>query len=117
MKPRVFVVQDTQRMVNGRLEAKFDLSSAEKYGRLIYMLSPSARPFQSEHVIGQLKEHLGSYDFYGDDCLLLIGNPALIGFACAIAAERSVGKLRLLQWDGKAGSYIPIVADLRFLPF
>ncbi len=109
---RVFVIQNQQKMNDtGDLIAKFDLSSAEKYGELVYLLSPTARPFSSEHVIGVLHEKLR--DFGDDDYLLLIGNPCLIGFAVAIASDANNGHVRLLQWSGTHRSYIDVEANLR----
>lgn len=110
----VYVVQNQKHLNDrsGALEPKFDLSTAAKYGPLVDLLSPTARPFSPAHVIGVLREKLGA--FSDTDYLLLIGNPALIGFTVAIAAEANEGRVKLLQWDGRKKEYVPIVADLRF---
>lgn len=110
--PRVFVIQNQHRLNNrsGELEPKFDFSSAEKHGDLIYLLSPTARPFSSEHVISQLKDKL--INFGDDDCLLLIGNPCLIGFAVAIASWANAGRVRVLQWDGRRREYVIVESKL-----
>ncbi len=107
---RVFVVQcqHHQDRSTGQLVPKFDLTTAAKYGELIYLLSPTARPFDSKHVIGEMREKL--YDFRDEDYLLLIGNPALIGFAVAIASCQNSGHVNVLQWDGRKQQYIPIEA-------
>jgi len=109
---RVFVVQDQRKRdkKSGELVSKFDLSSAEKYGEIIYCLTPTARPFASEHVIAGLTRVLR--DFGDDDWLLLIGNPCLIGFAVSIASWANGGRVRLLQWDGMDYSYREIKAIL-----
>jgi hypothetical protein len=109
---RVFVIQNQHRMNNGTLQPKFDLQPAEKFGELHYLLSPTARPFSSEHVIGELRDKLR--DITCEDYLLLIGNPILIGFAVAIASWITGGKIKVLQWDGKLRAYIAVTADLRF---
>lgn len=107
----VFVIQKTHRMdeKSGDLVPKFDLSPAERFGMLVYMLSPTARPFTPGPVIRDLKRSLEAYD-PDSDYLMLIGNPALIGFAVAIIARRS-NRVRLLQWDGVKKEYVPIVVD------
>lgn len=107
----VYVVQNQHRL-NGKshcLEPKFDLSPAEEFGQLSYLLNPSASPFRPESVIQELHEKLK--DFGPGDHLLLVGNPVLIGFAVAIAAHYSGGEVSLLQWSGKAKRYINITTS------
>lgn len=111
----VYIVQDQQRMnqITRRLESKYrDLDEkAGKFGRPVYLLSPTARPFQPHSVIPDLRERLQR--FGDDDFLLLIGNPVLIGWAVAIACDFNEGRVRTLQWNGERGEYIPISASLR----
>lgn len=110
----VYVVQNQTRQnpKTGQLEPKFNLSSAEQFGRMEYLLSPTARPFSPEHAIGEMREKLRNYT--SEDYLLLIGNPCLIGFAVAIAADFNDGFVKVLQWNGVERRYIPISADLVF---
>lgn len=109
----VYVVQNQHRQdhPSGELVPKFDLKPAEEWGEIKYLLSPTARPFQSAHCIGVLHRELAR--FTSKDHLLLIGNPALIGFAVAIAQMQTGGLVKLLQWDGRAGAYREIIADLK----
>lgn len=105
---RVFVVQNQHRWDRDkqRFEPKFDLTPAEEFGELVYLLSPTAAPFRSEPIIEELREKLA--DFGPGDHLLLVGNPVLIGFATAIAAEANDGNVSLLQWSGKDQRYIAV---------
>lgn len=108
---KVYVIQNTHRLDRGSstLIPKYDLSSAERFGELVYLLTPNAKP-HDQSVIAELKEKLR--EFTDDDHLLLVGNPALIGFACAVAADWNEGRLSVLQWDGKNKSYVAVKADL-----
>ncbi|MDX9698658.1 MAG: hypothetical protein RBT55_03710 [Rhodocyclaceae bacterium] len=110
-KNRVFVVQNQHRWNrdNQRFEPKFDLSPAEEFGELVYLLSPTAAPFRPEPVIEELRAKLA--DFGPDDHLLLVGNPVLIGFAVALAAQSNGGDVSLLQWSGKDQRYINVIAS------
>lgn len=114
LSSRVFVIQRQQRwdIVKQQLVDKFDLTPARVHGDLIFLLSPSASPFNPTSTIKDLR--LGLSSFNPDrDCLLLIGNPCLIGFAVSLAAERSEnGKVFLLQWSGKDHRYIRVEAVL-----
>lgn len=106
---RVFVVQLTIKadQRTGQLKPKHDISSAEEYGELYHLLSPTASPHSHASVVAELSEKLSDYS--DDDYLLLIGSPALIGFAVAIAADYNEGRVNLLQWSGRdGGRYVPI---------
>ena len=105
----VYVVQQ-QEIWNGRYYVrKFDLTAAEEYGTLIYLLDPSDNQENPDEVVAKLKEALA--DFTKDDYLLLIGNPCLIGWASAIAAYKSP-TVRMLQWSGRDKKYLPVVANI-----
>jgi len=109
---KVFVVQNQHRWdpAKGAFVPKFDLTSATKYGELVYLLTPTAAPFNSGPVINELRDKLA---FFGDDdCLLLIGNPVLIGCAVAIASEVNNGRVRMLQWSGTDRRYVPVQVEL-----
>ena len=106
---RVYVVQKTMRWdaPRGELVPKFDLSPAQEYGTLEYLLSPTASPFRPEALLPELHEKLSQ--FTEEDYLLLVGNPVLIGLAVCLAADYAGGSVNLLQWSGKAGKYLPVV--------
>ena len=86
------------------------IKKAEQWGEIIYILSPSAHPFNSELVLGDIHEKLSS--FTDDDHLLLIGNPGLIGMSTAIAAHYNEGRVKFLQWSGRHNEYTEIVAKI-----
>lgn len=108
----VYVVQDQRRYDKdtGTYVPKFDLSPAAEHGEIRYLLSPTAAPFNSDGVVKELRETLA--DFSDDDHLLLVGNPILIGWSTAIAADFNDGSVSLLQWSGKDQRYISVVAQL-----
>ena len=111
MGSRVFVVQRQKRFDQavGDLVDKYDISSAKLYGEIVYLLSPSAAPFKPEPVVTELRETLA--DFTEQDYLLLIGNPALIGYTVSVATEALPPGVfpNVLQWSGKEQSYIAIL--------
>ena len=112
--PTVYVVQAQHRFdrTSGSLVPKFDLSPAQRFGELRYLLSPTASPFSSAGVIREMSSALDGYN-PSEDSLLLIGNPCLIGFAVALASERSeTGRVRMLQWSGKEHAYVVVEAEI-----
>lgn len=86
------------------------IHKAEAWGRIVFLLSPSANPFSPETVIGDIHEALSG--FSDDDHLLLIGNPVLIGMATTIAAYYNEGRAKFLQWSGKHQRYTEISAQI-----
>lgn len=110
---KVYVVQRQLRWDEERenLLPKFDLTPAEKFGELEYLLGPKDTPFTSEQVIKDLHHKL-SY-LSKDDYILLVGNPCLIGWAVAIASQYNNGVVRLLQWCNRTHTYVEILTDLK----
>lgn len=108
---RVFVVQNQHRWNRDaeRFEPKFDMTSAERFGQLVYLLSPTAAPFNPRPIVAELREKLREYR--EGDHLLLVGNPALILAVGAIAASYNNGRVSVLQWSGKDQRYINIQLD------
>lgn len=109
----VYAVQQQMRFDQTRKELvpRFtSISKAERWGQILYLLSPSAHPFNPDLVLGDMHEKLSS--FSDDDHLLLIGNPGLIGMATAIAAHYNGGSVKLLQWSGRHNEYTEIVAKI-----
>lgn len=109
----VFIVQQQMRFDQLRKELVPRFSSinkAERWGKIEYILSPSAHPFNPDLVLGDMHEKL--LDFNDDDHLLLIGNPGLIGMATSIAAHYNDGSVKLLQWSGRHNEYTEIIAKI-----
>lgn len=111
---RVFVVQQQMRFDVGREELvpKFNLEPAKQHGELVYLLSPTAGPFNVGPIIKELKEKLVDYSYKDGDYLLLVGNPCIIGWTVSIASRASGGPVKLLQWSGKHQEYMAIDCPL-----
>ena len=110
--PVVFIVQKQMRFDEDKAELvpKFNVEPARVFGEFRYLLSPTASPFNPEPIIDDLHEKLQG--FADEDSILLLGNPALIGWACSIAAYYNKGRVATLQWSGKDRRYIRVVAEL-----
>ena len=66
-------------------------------------------PFPT-HLIFKLRKLLDKYTT--KDFLLLTGDPAIIGVACSIVADKTGGKFNLLKWDRQEKMYYPIEINL-----
>jgi len=108
----VYVVQKQMKVDprSGDMVPRFDLTQAEQYGRIEYLLSPRAKPFSAGGIITELYEKLDT--FSDDDHLLLVGNQCLVGFAMSVAADLNDGRVNILQWSGRDQAYVEIQADI-----
>lgn len=111
--PRVFVVHNPN-TVNavGRLQRKYDLSDARRFGELVDVMQAQDNPFHeggADRLV--TKMHAALYDYQSEDYLLLIGSPVFIGMCVAIAADVTDGRVNLLQWNGTRRAYIPVVVN------
>ncbi len=109
----VFAVQQQMRFDadTHELVPRFtSINKAEKWGQIVYILSPSAHPFNPQLVLGDIHEKLRN--FSDDDFLLLIGNPGLIGMSTAIASHYNDGRVKFLQWSGRHREYTEIVTEI-----
>lgn len=103
MAPVVIIPQyPTERAGNGEIVRRdLDLRDAERYGALVEVLDPSAKPWDPSAVEQMDQALLLSSP---DDWLLCIGNPTMI--AMAAAAFGSIhGGVNLLQWQSRARRY------------
>ena len=86
--------------------------SAEKFGDLKVCLPDNRQMvLASGPLTFKLKQELK--DFNDDDYLLLIGDPAIIAVAGAIASENNNGRFKVLKWDRNEMKYYDIEIDLR----
>ena len=109
----VFAVQQQMRFDQDRKELvpRFtSIKKAERWGSIVYLLSPSAHPFNPDLVLGDLHEKLSN--FSDEDYLLLIGNPGLIGMATSLASFYNEGRVKFLQWSGRHNEYTEIEAKI-----
>ena len=100
-KPIVYVVQEARNR---------NLLPAAKYGEIQVLLPPGNVAFSAYPSIKRLQSGLKS--FGDNDYLLLMGDPAAIAMAGAVAADSNRGKMKLLKWDRQEMTYYVIDVDL-----
>ena len=97
----VYVVQETQH----------DITSAMDFGTVDVLLPPGAQiAFSPAPTVRRIQRKLMKYT--DEDYLLLIGDPAAIGIACAVAAAYNHGRFKMLKWSRKENRYYPVSVDL-----
>ena len=89
-----------------------NIRSAEKFGDLKILLPDIKQIVLSAGPVAhKLRKELST--FCDDDYLLLIGDPAIIAIAGAIASEMNMGRFKVLKWDRDESKYYDIEIDLR----
>lgn len=108
---RVFVVQNPMRYDpdRGELVEKHDVSAAQAWGRVVYVLPPRAIIARAAEAVETITRSLSS--FCDDDYLLPMGHPCFIGWSTTIAAAVNHGRVRFLVWSKP--SYVVVKS---FLP-
>ena len=105
----VYVLQELPGTSVGR--PKYNIMGAQKYGKLKVLLPEHSQIILSPGpLIFKLRKLLDKYTekYY----LLLTGDPAIIGVACSIVAEKTNGKFNLLKWDRQEKMYYPIEINI-----
>lgn len=88
-----------------------NILSAQQYGEIKILLPSGTQvTFSSGQVTKKLLFELNG--FSDDDYLLLIGDPAAIGIAVAVAAYWNNGKVKMLKWDRQERTYYPISINI-----
>ena len=98
----VYVLQEMGRNVR----------SAEKFGDLKIVLPDNRQIVLSSGPLTFKLQH-ELKDFNDDDYLLLMGDPAIIALAGAVASDVNGGRFKVLKWDRDEKRYYDIEIDLR----
>ena len=105
----VYVIQEITGTKTGN--PKINIMGASKYGDFKFLLPELSQIiFSPGPLIFKLRNSLKN--FKEGDYLLLTGDPAIIGVACAIVSNITNGKFKLLKWDKQEKKYYPIEINL-----
>jgi len=106
---KVYVIQEIAGTREG--SPKINIIGAAKYGDFVFCLPEMAQIiFSPGPLIFKLRKTLK--DYTEKDYLLLTGDPAIIGVACALVSDMTNGKYKVLKWDKQERRYYPIEINL-----
>lgn len=105
---KVYITQVPHRRdsATGAFVPAFNIAPAAEHGELVVMMPPQASFHATGDLVKQLRKHLMHYDYNAGDCIIAMGDPAIIAVACAILG-RMFGEFKILKWDRNVGRYIP----------
>lgn len=84
---------------------KYDLSPAERFGRLVSILPVGHGTSDPGAMMRSMEDALR--DFSDWDFMLAVGDPFAIAMAVMTAARHNGGRVQLLKWNRGAGEYSP----------
>jgi len=100
--PIVYVIQEIAGTKEGK--PRINILGAAEYGTFKFLLPElSQMIFSPGPLIFKLRKSLK--DYTTEDFLLLTGDPAIIGVACSIVSDMTIGKYKLLKWDKQERKY------------
>ena len=103
---KVYVVQEPTKYdpVSKTHQARLDLSPAQAFGELVFLVPPGFFGFDPSTVIQGMAAKL--IDYSDDDYILCTGAPDAIGWAVAIAARKNNGRVKTLSWRNTEKKYV-----------
>lgn len=106
--PKVYITQIPHRRdpETNAFVPSINIAPAAEHGELVVMMPPRASFFATGDLVKQMKEHLQNYDYEAGDCLVAMGDPAVIAVAFAILGK-TVGRFTVLKWDRNVSRYLP----------
>lgn len=106
--PRVFIPQVPSRFDTAAKVwiPRYDMSSAQKYGKLVVLFEPEMSRAPAAPLIVALREKLA--DARENDWLLCAGDPLMIAASAVILSRAWKQRLRLLKWDYRLHGYIEV---------
>lgn len=114
MESRVFVTQIPNRRDNatGAFTPTINIDPATEHGDVTVMMPARASFHATGDLVRQLKDHLRDYDYERGDSLVALGDPSIIGAACALLGKLH-GEFIMLKWDRKIHRYVPTHISVR----
>ena len=100
---RAFVLQPSN---------KYDISMAEAYGEIVYLIDEYLSPFDPDKTIQRMRDELNRLKFNPDeDAIVLTGASILISVFLSVLAY-DYHKVKTLLFDARTGKYKLVVIDL-----
>lgn len=109
---RVYVIQEPLHMRHGQVSQRFDLTPAEKFGELEFVLAwnDTRRVDQDiDDITNKVARSL--IDFSDDDYILLTGDWCAMALSVAQALRVNGGRAKCLQWDRERRGYMVVQID------
>lgn len=106
--PKVYITQIPHRRdpETRAFVPSVNIAPAAEHGELVVMMPPMASFFATGDLVKQMREHLQNYDHDAGDCVVAMGDPAVIAVVFAILG-REFGKFKVLKWDRNVSRYLP----------
>ena len=106
----VYVPNEPFRTVGGKQVSIIDLTPAARFGDIEILTSGRFAALSTMPLIQDLRKCLK--DFNDEDYIVAVGDPAVIGIVCAVAAHFNRGRFKMLKWDKNERTYLQLNMDI-----
>ena len=107
--PVVWVSQERNKTVNGKLVPVYDITPAKEFGTIRTILNSGIRPWHAAAAADMTVNAMEAYDPMRD-FLLPAGAPLFIGImfarAVILAEDRGASHVQVLQWEARERHYV-----------
>lgn len=100
---RVFILQKSN---------KYDVSAAESYGKIIYLIDDYLAPFDPDKTIQHIRSRLNETNFNPDeDAIALTGASILVSMFLSVLTY-DFHKIKTLLFDARTGKYKLVTIEM-----
>lgn len=108
-RPTVYVTQITSRRdkETGAVVPIYNVSPASEHGAIKVLMPSGVNFYATADLVRQAKDSLKDYSYENGDCIICIGDPAIIAVCIAVVARKN-SKFSILKWDRIVSRYVKI---------
>lgn len=121
-EPVVYIAQEPTPFLQNGVPKYKDLSSAQRYGRIVYLLDQTDMPSQDPwYARNKMFAALDSFDPKNDFLTVVGGDPISLALAMAVLGAMGHEEISYLRWDRErtpdgertsGGFYTPVLVPL-----
>lgn len=108
-RPTVYVTQIPSRRdkETGAVVPIYNVSPASEHGTIKVLMPSGVNFYATADLVRQAKGSLKDYSYENGDCIICIGDPAIIAVCIAVVAHKN-SKFSILKWDRIVSRYVKI---------
>jgi hypothetical protein len=102
---------------HGNVSRRFDLSPAEEYGKIHFLLSwNDTKDLDASALLWMIRDRLNEQVFTRGDYILMTGDWTAMALTVHLALEATEGYVQCLQWDKRERKYHIVEIDMNAPP-
>lgn len=113
LRPTVYVTQIPSRRdkETGAIVPIYNVSPASEHGTIKVLMPSGVNFYATADLVRQAKDSLKDYSYENGDCIICIGDPAIIAVCISVIARKN-SRFSILKWDRIVSRYVKIDVSL-----